>query len=104
MDEDSDGDGIPDVVEGSADPDNDGIANFLDEDSDGDGIPDENEQLADSNDPGKASDVKQKDLPQGATIENVDGDNEDNYLDPDSDGDGFEDNVDPYPYTPTYSD
>ncbi|HFD32363.1 MAG TPA: hypothetical protein ENJ28_06640 [Gammaproteobacteria bacterium] len=38
---DSDGDGIPDDVEGTGDLDNDGIPNYLDLDSDGDGVPDE---------------------------------------------------------------
>ncbi len=38
---DADGDGIPDDVEGTDDPDNDGIPNYLDTDSDGDGMPDE---------------------------------------------------------------
>ncbi len=35
---DSDGDGIPDDVEGTGDLDNDGIPNYLDLDSDGDGV------------------------------------------------------------------
>ena len=37
---DSDGDGIPDVIEWSEDTDGDGIPDYLDPDSDGDGIPD----------------------------------------------------------------
>lgn len=37
---DTDGDGIPDVSEGDADIDNDGVPNCLDLDSDGDGLPD----------------------------------------------------------------
>ncbi len=37
---DSDGDGIPDVVEGDGDPDGDGIPNYLDLDSNNNGIPD----------------------------------------------------------------
>lgn len=39
---DSDGDGIPDDVEGTDDMDGDGIPNFLDLDSDGDGVGDGN--------------------------------------------------------------
>ena len=39
-DEDSDGDGIPDSVEGTDDVDGDGIPNYLDLDSDDDGVPD----------------------------------------------------------------
>lgn len=38
MDLDSDGDGVLDSVEGSGDMDNDGILNFLDLDADGDGV------------------------------------------------------------------
>ena len=40
---DSDGDGIADVREGSADPDGDGVPSSADDDSDGDGIPDATE-------------------------------------------------------------
>ncbi len=40
---DSDGDGIPDEVEGDGDLDGDGIPNYLDLDSDGDGVPDESD-------------------------------------------------------------
>jgi len=40
---DSDGDGIPDSVEGTGDPDNDGLPNYLDPDSDNDGVPDATE-------------------------------------------------------------
>jgi hypothetical protein len=38
--EDSDGDGIPDSVEGASDPDHDETPNYLDLDSDDDGVPD----------------------------------------------------------------
>lgn len=38
--DDADGDGIDDDTEGTGDPDEDGIPNFLDLDSDGDGAPD----------------------------------------------------------------
>lgn len=41
---DTDGDGIPDVVEGTGDIDGDGIPNYLDTDSDGDGVPDGEDQ------------------------------------------------------------
>ncbi len=67
---DSDGDGIPDSVEGTGDPDGDGIPNYLDTDSDGDGIPDAVEGTVDT-----------------------DGDGIPNYLDTDSDGDGQSDLV-----------
>ncbi|GIK38103.1 MAG: hypothetical protein BroJett011_19360 [Chloroflexota bacterium] len=48
LDHDSDGDSIPDIVEGTADPDGDGVPNYLDHDSDGDGIPDAVEGTDDS--------------------------------------------------------
>ncbi|MEO1370172.1 MAG: hypothetical protein AAFX50_23570, partial [Acidobacteriota bacterium] len=62
---DTDGDGLPDLVDGTADPDGDDSPAFLDLDSDGDGILDGNEWFADLDD---------DDLP--------------NHLDLDSDGDG----------------
>ena len=40
LDLDSDNDGVPDSVEGSADSDGDGIPDYLDLDTDNDGIPD----------------------------------------------------------------
>ncbi|MFK8054216.1 MAG: beta strand repeat-containing protein, partial [Woeseiaceae bacterium] len=40
---DSDGDGIPDIIEGTGDSDGDGIPDNQDPDSDNDGIPDEDE-------------------------------------------------------------
>jgi hypothetical protein len=67
---DSDGDGIPDAIEGNEDADGDGIPNFLDLDSDGDGIPDQFEGVGDP-----------------------DGDGIPNFLDLDSDGDGIPDAV-----------
>lgn len=41
--QDSDSDRIPDIIEGATDIDGDGTANYLDEDADGDGIPDASE-------------------------------------------------------------
>ena len=70
LDTDSDGDGIPDSVEGVTDTDGDSTPNYLDTDSDADGIPDSVE---------------------GAT--DTDGDSTPNYLDTDSDGDGIPDSV-----------
>lgn len=67
-DEDSDGDGISDMEEGTVDTDGDGIPNFLDTDSDGDTIPDRFEGNGDRDEDG---------IP--------------NYLDTDSDGDGWGD-------------
>ena len=65
---DADGDGIPDLEEGTDDPDGDGRPNLLDQDSDGDGIPDRVEAGRDS-----------------------DGDGIPDRLDTDSDNDGIPD-------------
>lgn len=62
---DSDGDGIPDSVEGTEDLDNDGTPNYLDTDADGDGMDDIDEVTGDPDSDG---------IP--------------NFLDDDSDGDG----------------
>ena len=100
-DADSDGDGIPDIVEGCDpvlnDPDNDGLPNCLDLDSDGDGIPDMYEAQSfpytifplgvDSNNDGI------DDGYSGGFLSPVDtdGDGTPDYLDTDSDGDNLED-------------
>ncbi len=64
---DTDGDGIPDSVEGDGDPDGDGIPNWQDTDSDGDGIPDADEGLTDSDGDGIPDfldpDPREPDLP-----------------------------------------
>ncbi len=74
---DSDGDNIPDNVEGNIDPDNDGIPNYLDDDSDGDNIPDYIESgITD---------------PCTGILADTDGDNIDDFLDTDSDNDGVPD-------------
>lgn len=73
---DSDGDGIPDAIEGSADVDGDGIANYLDTDSDGDGIPDASEAG-----------------PDGVHPRDTDKDGVPDFVDADSDGDGLPDRV-----------
>jgi YD repeat-containing protein len=81
--QDADGDGIPDVVEGTEDPDNDGLANYLDPDSDGDGLADADEAGPDPTDPVDTND-----------------DGTPDYLDLDSDGDGIPDSEDPNPTIP----
>ncbi len=72
LDIESDGDSIPDQLEGTADKDNDGLPNYRDDDSDGDGIPDSIE---------------------GAGLPDTDGDGTADYLDLESDGDGILDAV-----------
>lgn len=65
---DSDGDGIPDSVEGTIDSDGDGASNHYDLDSDGDGLADAVEGAGDADSDGTA-----------------------NFLDLDSDNDGYTD-------------
>ncbi|MBX3015097.1 MAG: M4 family metallopeptidase [Caldilineaceae bacterium] len=50
-DQDSDGDTIPDNVEGAADPDQDNLPNFLDTDADNDGLSDQEEVGPDPRNP-----------------------------------------------------
>ncbi|MCO4772137.1 MAG: peptidoglycan DD-metalloendopeptidase family protein, partial [Deltaproteobacteria bacterium] len=73
LDLDSDGDGIADADEGDGDYDHDGVPNYLDEDSDNDGVPD-SEEAGDPNNP-----------------TDTDGDGDPDYMDADSDGDGVSD-------------
>jgi len=68
LDDDSDSDGISDLLEGADDLDGDGLGNFRDLDSDGDTLPDELEGSAD-----------------------VDGDGQGNFCDLDSDDDEYPD-------------
>ena len=105
---DSDGDGIPDNVEGNTDRDGDGVPNYLDSDSDGDGIPDRIEAGEDPTHPGDTNgdgvpdflddDSDGDDIPDrleaGEDPENprdTDGDGIPDYLDSDSDNDGIPD-------------
>ena len=75
--EDCDGDGIPNQVEGESDFDGDGFPNNWDEDSDGDGVPDSEEGASDS-----------------------DGDGAPDFLDLDSDDDWWFDEGDICPTKP----
>ena len=70
-DDDSDGDSIPDALEGTGDTDADQGPDYLDLDADDDGIPDAQEGAAD-----------------------IDGDGKPNFQDLDSDGDGDPDSAD----------
>jgi hypothetical protein len=74
---DSDGDTIPDVIEGTDDNDDDQRPNYIDEDSDGDSIPDSTEGTGDP-----------------------DGDGIPNYEDGDSDGDNVPDRIEGDPDAP----
>lgn len=94
--EDLDGDGIPNNVEGDGDPDGDGLPNYQDPDSDGDGIPDRIETDADDDFDGVPSFLDDDsdgdgilDTDEGGG--DPDGDGLPNSRDLDSDGDGISD-------------
>ncbi|MFC1736093.1 PKD domain-containing protein [Candidatus Hydrogenedentota bacterium] len=93
---DTDGDGILDSDEGTGDPDNDGVPNYLDLDSDDDGIPDADEGLGDRDGDriGNFIDLDSDgdslpDIEEG--LFDTDSDGTPNYLDLDSDNDGLSD-------------
>jgi hypothetical protein len=101
---DSDGNGVPDDVEGGADTDGDGTPNSRDGDDDGDGIPDAVEIGPKPSDPLDSDDDgtpdyrdadsdgnRLQDRVEGA--EDTDGDGTPDYADPDNDGDGIPDDV-----------
>jgi hypothetical protein len=90
---DSDGDSIPDVIEGQDDPDGDSLPNNQDLDSDGDGVPDLDEGIGDPDDDGipnfldldsDGNDIA--DAVEGA--DDPDSDGAPNIADEDNDGDG----------------
>jgi len=100
-DDDDDGDGITDIVEGTGDADADGIPNSLDSDSDNDGVPDSTEG-SDANSDGvpdvTPSGVDEDgdglddafDADQGGTsaaVQDTDLDGVADYIDTDDDGD-----------------
>jgi len=98
---DSDGDGIPNSVEGNSDPDNDGIPNYLDLDSDGDGILDSVEWTNDFDNDGTPNyldlDSDGDGIPDSVEgAGDADGDGAKNFLDLDSDNDGILDTVEGY--------
>ncbi len=97
---DSDGDGIKNLLDGTADTDGDGIINLNDTDSDGDGLPDSVEAGANLLSPADTDgggvpdflDVDSDDdsIPDGMEGTNdADGDGIPNYRDIDSDGDSI---------------
>lgn len=113
--QDADGDGIPDAVEGGDDTDGDGIPDYLDTDADGDGLPDSYETAADPDFDAIASylddrsregfgydrdgDADGDGLTNGfETDADPDEDGIPNSLDQDSDGDGIFDLYDERPY------
>jgi type IV pilus assembly protein PilY1 len=97
VDQDSDGDGIPDIED---DTDGDGLSDANDADDDGDGVNDEMEDLdgdgipnltdGDDDGDGMMDDVDNDDTRANAN-EDPDGDGVPNYLDDDDDGDGVPD-------------
>lgn len=110
LDEDSDGDGVPDALEagdkklGTPPPDSDcdGLADFRDEDSDDDGTPDGDEDddkdgLTAAEEVDAGTDLGDADSDDDGVLDgdepkydkDTDGDGEINALDPDSDDDGL---------------
>ncbi len=98
MDADSDGDGIPDSVEGVADTDGDGRPDFRDPDSDGDGVLDSIEGTTDTDGDG-VPDFRDPDSDGDGILDSIegaadtDGDGIPDYRDLDSDGDGISDSI-----------
>lgn len=97
-DADNDGDGIPDIVEGRGDSDEDGRPDFLDEDSDNDGLLDAVETAADPDGDGipafRDLDSDNDEIPDAEDgVADRDRDGVPAFLDLDSDGDKIPDIV-----------
>ena len=97
VDGDSDGDGISDLYEGIKDADKDGMPNFLDTDSDGDTILDSEENGGaepplDSDDD-KTPDFLDPDSDNDGLTDAYEASIGSNAKEADTDGDGFDDNV-----------
>ena len=95
-DVDSDSDGIPDEEEFLYDSDGDNVPDFLDDDSDGDGIPDAIEGNGDTDGDGVPDylddDSDGDGIPDAVEgTDDTDGDGIPNFQDTDSDGDGLSD-------------
>ncbi len=100
--EDADGDGIKNGVEGTGDTDGDGTPDFEDTDADGDGLPDSTEAPSgipvdtdsDATPDYKDTDADGDGVPDGIEgTGDVDGDGKANYRDIDADGDGMPDGI-----------
>jgi len=100
--DDTDGDGIPDWLEGNIDSDGDGLPNWLDTDSDNDGISDADELDGDYDHDGVPNflddDSDNDGVPDADEVGpnpdeplDTDGDGQPDFLDSDSDGDGVGD-------------
>ncbi len=97
-DPDSDGDHIPDVIEGRGDDDGDGIPDYLDPDTDADGLIDLLDGISDIDGDGlpafRDPDADNDGIADGLDgISDIDGDGLPAYLDTDSDGDGIGDAI-----------
>ncbi len=97
LDGDQDGDGIPDSIEGNGDFDGDGVVNFLDRDSDNDGLPDSLETdrptpLGSDADLDGIDDSIDVDATGG--VDNNNDGVDDEFVVPDTDGDGSPDFLD----------
>ncbi len=100
--EDADGDGIKNGVEGQDDTDSDGTPDFEDTDSDNDGIPDSTEApggLAVDTDKDGTADFRDSDSDNDGVPDSIEGtgdadsDGTANYRDADADGDGMPDGI-----------
>jgi len=100
--EDADGDGIKNGIEGTGDTDGDGTPDYLDNDSDGDGIPDSVEApngIPVDTDKDGTPDYRDTDsdndgIPDGVEgTSDADGDGTANYRDTDADGDTLPDSI-----------
>ncbi|MBM0103342.1 outer membrane beta-barrel protein [Steroidobacter sp. S1-65] len=90
-DQDDDGDGILDSVEGDGDSDGDGVPDRLDRDADNDGIPDRIEMGLPRPSGIDANNNGVDDAYEGAMRRDTDRDGIPDYLDTDSDNDGIPD-------------
>jgi len=91
QDPDSDNDGIPDDQEGGADTDGDGIPDYQDDDDDNDGIPSDQEGDTCTPDPQNPN-TDQCVCNGTACYTDTDNDGIPDYQDPDDDGDGIPSN------------